>query len=483
METTSPSFEHTDKLYLSSFCDRLQRYLFVESDFVEGSLVVSLDAEFGAGKTTFLHMWATRLLEQRNKPTAEGFSPMPIMLNAWESDYAGDPLVAILGDLTEALEKWEGKDKPTNSITFKEAAIEAVKDTWWFSVGLAGGIASEAAKELGLDGLDPLEAADFAEGKKSERKPKTPDFIQRYRERKDALKKLRTELLTAFAGTSPKVIVFVDELDRCRPDYAVSYLETIKHVFDVKGMVFVLAMNRAQFACSVKAQFGVEDFPQYMRKFVHRTIKLPRVTQQGSKLLFQALAEKFLEKSGMRILRFDVQGNFHEHIANLFWRLDLCPRQWSEAFRLVGHALEAPTEWQGSGNKPQRDSRWAMCMATVLLSALHIKVPGLLERVAADSSRLTEVCPSILQTMGLNEGLLWIQICVAGDMPPHATQDDYVTTFLGLGISELANPEHFREQGKQFMSGWGESRAFQGSALKRVAERLLHAATIADSFE
>jgi len=35
-----------------------------------------------------------------------------------------------------------------------------------------------------------------------------------------------------------KVIIIVDELDRCRPDYAIRVLEIIKHLFDVNGYIF-----------------------------------------------------------------------------------------------------------------------------------------------------------------------------------------------------------------------------------------------------
>ena len=473
MEPSELSFENTDKLHLSTFCERLQRYVMVESDFVEGSLVVSLDAEFGAGKTTFLKMWVTRLFEQRAKKTSEGFSPMPIMLNAWESDYAGDPLVAILGDLTEALEKWEGTDKPSNSDRLKDAAVEAAKDIGWFGVGLADALTGEASTKAGK----------FAEKQKQERKSKTPDFIQRYQDRKAALKNLRTELSTAFGGKSPKVFVIVDELDRCRPDYAVSYLETIKHVFDVKGMVFVLALYREQFACSVKVQFGVENFAQYMRKFVHCSVKLPKVSQQGSRKLCQALTENYLEKAGMRILRLEIQGEFPDLISDLFWKLDLCPRQWIEAFRLVGHALEAPVEWQGHGGSISRDSRWAMCWATVLLSAFHVKFPGLLERVAADSARVKLISSHTINVMGLEDALWWTQVCLAGEIQ-HSTPNDYwETTLYELGYNRPKDEQMRRRGFHEFVRGWGNSHLFQGSALKRVAERLLYAATFDDSFE
>jgi predicted KAP-like P-loop ATPase len=81
------TFEEYDKLGLKPFCEKLERFLMVEHDFVEGSLVISLNAPFGGGKTTFLSMWNSDLDKRR-----EGGSAIPkaIIINAWESDYCGD---------------------------------------------------------------------------------------------------------------------------------------------------------------------------------------------------------------------------------------------------------------------------------------------------------------------------------------------------------------------------------------------------------
>jgi hypothetical protein len=150
MEPVAHTFDTTDKLQLRPFCERLQRFVMVEDRFVEGSLVIALDAEFGAGKTTFLQMWKSELPATRTKADAEGFSPMPIMLNAWESDYAGDPLVAILGDLIAAIAKWQGKEPPTNGEKLRAVAGEAVKDIGWFTVGLVNSVIAGITKVEGL---------------------------------------------------------------------------------------------------------------------------------------------------------------------------------------------------------------------------------------------------------------------------------------------------------------------------------------------
>jgi predicted KAP-like P-loop ATPase len=219
------TFAKADRLSLKPFCEKLEKYLLVDADYADGSLVTALNAGFGCGKTTFLEMWKNDLLERRASATGETAftAPMPVMLNAWESDYCGDPLVAILAGLLKAVDQWHGKDAPTK--TEKQSLWESAKDVAWFAVGLANGVAAATTD------LNSIQAGEFAEKKKQERNPAVPDFITLFNQRKDALEKLKEQMASTFSGASTKVIVFVDELDRCRPDYAVSYLETIKHVF------------------------------------------------------------------------------------------------------------------------------------------------------------------------------------------------------------------------------------------------------------
>ena len=69
--------------------------------------------------------------------------------------------------------------------------------------------------------------------------------------------------------------MIVDELDRCRPSYALHLLESFKHVFDVKNMCFVLITNLRQLTQVVAGQYGVKDADTYLEKFVHATFVLP----------------------------------------------------------------------------------------------------------------------------------------------------------------------------------------------------------------
>lgn len=118
----SITFENFDCFELKKFCERLESFVNVEHDYVEGSLVLALNAGFGSGKTTFIEMWQNSLLSRRDKGE---FVPMPIVLNAWESDHCGEPLLAVLAGLVEALEGWRGAVIP-NKTKLKKAAKESV---------------------------------------------------------------------------------------------------------------------------------------------------------------------------------------------------------------------------------------------------------------------------------------------------------------------------------------------------------------------
>ena len=62
---------------------------------VEQPYVLAIDSAWGTGKTTFLRMWRQSLI-------GDGFPTL--YFNAWETDFASDPFVALVGELSAAVE-------------------------------------------------------------------------------------------------------------------------------------------------------------------------------------------------------------------------------------------------------------------------------------------------------------------------------------------------------------------------------------------
>ena len=77
------------------------------------------------------------------------------------------------------------------------------------------------------------------------------------------------------------LVVLIDELDRCRPSYAIELLEVAKHLFSVDHIAFVLALNRSELAHSIKAIYGEEFGAEgYLDRFFDIDIGLPAVTRK-----------------------------------------------------------------------------------------------------------------------------------------------------------------------------------------------------------
>lgn len=224
-----------------------------------GPGVVAIDAPWGAGKTTFLRMWSRQL-------RTDGFTVVDF--NAWDTDFAADPFLALSAELQEAL-KSSGADIPPEAMQrIKEWSTELLRQgvpqlvrLAFDAVPLAGSLAGNLAESV-MDRFTESRVSGYA---------KTKEAVSGFR---DALG--RTAAAVSESSDKKPLIVIIDELDRCRPTYAVELLETAKHLFSVDHVVFVLAINRAQLVHSICALYGAKfDANTYLRRFIDAFIPLP----------------------------------------------------------------------------------------------------------------------------------------------------------------------------------------------------------------
>jgi hypothetical protein len=459
-ETAPLTFEVNDKLGLKPFSEKLEIFLIVEHDFVEGSLVVSLSAPFGAGKTTFLSMWKSDLDKRRASDSA---IPKVIKVNAWESDYSGDPLLSIVNGLIKSVSTDESATESKDAGKLREAA----KDVGWFATGLANKLVSN------WTGLDPAEAGKFAEEKKQNRKPKIPDFVSLYDERSKALEKLKATLQEVFGGESPKAFVFVDELDRCRPDYAISYLETIKHVFDVHGLVFVLAVDYDQLESSAKSLFGENlKFSDYFRKFSQRTITLPEPNESNLQMLAYSYVKCYLEKEGKRTSLLNANEARIRDIVNFVVALKMPPRQIQEMFRIIGHMLIAVDP------KQRGQIYWCIGVATILMSALKVAEPRMYRLIGRAEATHLEIGKFLVKLLGKKTADCWFCVYITGaDGRDLDEATDLEKLFREIGLIENDAPFNRQNTLGQFAQGWGHGWTTQ-SWWKTIYEKIEAANTI-----
>ena len=224
---------------------------------IEGPCVLAIDAKWGMGKTTFLSMWEPALKKREFRV---------VMFNAWETDFANEPFLALSEELRAALEGH--KDDNNEAITkLKTTAQKVLQTAGSVAVrNLASHVLGGAGGEIAAGAL-----ASFAD-----------KSVSHYGQAKEAIREFRealreaTATLTEGSETGAPLVVIIDELDRCRPSYAVELLEVLKHLYSVDGVVFVLALNREELVHSVCALYGTEfDATGYLRRFIDIDVRLP----------------------------------------------------------------------------------------------------------------------------------------------------------------------------------------------------------------
>lgn len=319
-----------DLLNRRAFLSSLESYVAAEQSIVDGSLVIGLGAPFGAGKTTFIEMWKRELANRGagHGGGAGSSAPLVVGINAWESDYHADPLVVITLSVIESL---KGKnDDAANRIT---KSFEKVAR--FFAGGFKGVVNQYVAVATG--GFDVSAAV----GAASESAPSDP-VLSELIERKKCMAEVKDALRAACGGDGIRTYIFVDELDRCRPDFAIAYLEVIKHLFDIKGVVFVLAVDVGQLESAAKSVFGGGlNFQEYFRKFVHRSISLPSVLQ-----LRAHDRTAFVESYFWKYLRIPVGSSdaraLIEMVEDFLSVYEVPLRGFQEVMRVMAHARFRP---------------------------------------------------------------------------------------------------------------------------------------------
>lgn len=231
---------------------------------IKSPFVFNINSPYGTGKTFFL----TRLkvLLEQEKCTS-------VLYNSWETDWANDPFVAILEEITEEINHLL---KSKNSLITKTA-----KEAWKFIHPAFISLGKELAKQCIPGASIIVTVTEKALERKNKRN--TPAAATQYQAIKQAKENLRRALVKFTSQLEKPLVIIIDELDRCRPDYAVRTLEAIKHFFNIPNMVFVLAIDREQIESAISVLYGekIENHSaEYLRKFIDYDFYLPQPTPE-----------------------------------------------------------------------------------------------------------------------------------------------------------------------------------------------------------
>ena len=240
-----------------------------------------IDGGWGTGKTEFCKK-LIRLMQEQHRDY------QPVYIDAFRSDHSGEPLLALLAEIIKACTPEDTGDQPSEqrkNITRKvaKAAGFVMKTVAKAAVGHVlkqnTDDLAEEFQQIMNDGQDADSLAETVTDAAATIASHTIDATVEalLKEQIEAEKNLETlkACLKELAADKP-IILFIDELDRCRPDYAVDMLEVIKHVFDVENVKVVLVTNTKQLRAAINHRYGAEvDAQKYLDKFLKYSFALP----------------------------------------------------------------------------------------------------------------------------------------------------------------------------------------------------------------
>ena len=307
----------------------------------DGPCVIAIDAAWGRGKTTFLQMW-TQHLRNEGCPV--------VAFNAWETDFSNLPLLALTDELIEEIDSLRSSNaklledfKTTARKVLPRAGIELVQGV---AASFAGPAAGSWTGKL-LECIVEEQLSEYGRVKKA---------IVEFR---TAIQDVAFELGDNDDTRRPLVIV-IDELDRCRPTYAIELLEIAKHLFSVDGVVFALGINRGELEHSVRAVYGADfDGAEYLRRFFDIDFQLPEPDRH--KFIDAQLSELEIDRyfeSGQQDVQSGGENVARKLLMDFFGSADLDLRTVGQSLHRLGLVL---------ATLPSDSETWTLTATFVLI--------------------------------------------------------------------------------------------------------------------
>jgi hypothetical protein len=298
-----------DKLNRKQTIVNLSEFIIDSND----SLTLAINAKWGDGKTTFVKLWQEYLNKKEIKS---------IYFNAWQYDYSNEPLIVLLGELNQyILDNYHDDNVVEKLDKVKEFGVKIIKKALpAFAKGATAGV------------LEIDKGFESAIGALSEESVKT--LIDEYSKEKDIINQFQEsiKLLLEEIGDNKPFVVFIDELDRCKPLFAINLLERIKHLFDMDGLIFIFSIDKTQLIESIKSQYGNIDGENYLKRFFDIDYSLPKPNKDNFCEYLNEFYqwEKLLENK--EIGNFTHQLNYLEIIKYLSKSLNLSLREIEKVY-------------------------------------------------------------------------------------------------------------------------------------------------------
>ena len=232
---------------------------------IEDSCSIAIDGRWGSGKTFFVHQvkmfldanndflhgmneedkesiiseW--KLLHKNCEPEYQ--AQISVYYDAWENDNDEDPVLSLIYTILKNVDADFSIPSDADFMKIASNVLEFFTGKNWNAL---------------IDGF------------------RSKDPLDELRKAKAIEEEIRSFLDALLEERGNRLVVFVDELDRCKPSYAVRLLERIKHYFSNNRITFVFSINTNELQHTIKRCYGDEfDASRYLDRFFDLRVSLP----------------------------------------------------------------------------------------------------------------------------------------------------------------------------------------------------------------
>lgn len=361
----SRSFEG-DAFQRKDLATKLTNYL----ERLNDGAVLAIDGQWGEGKTWFGQNWNEYLKEQEHTT---------IYIDAFEQDYIEDPFILITSEIFNVIED----DNPCLD-GLKTSAIETTKALLPMATKALfnfGGRILLGSSDVSSEIKEAIEAGQSISSELSSKW--ISEKLDSFANEKIIMEEFKNQLSIYAKELDKPLVIFVDELDRCKPTFAISLIERIKHFFDIPNIVFVLLLNRQQLEKAVKGVYGSEtDSSLYLDKFINFYFKLPKdhISNHRSETNIKKFIESTLSKYNFS--KDESTESFKIYILN-----------WSAYFNLSLRDIEKCVALFAFASPVSKDTIWIL----VYFIILKVKKKNLFNLLTESSPEAHKTAKSMIE--------------------------------------------------------------------------------------
>ncbi len=239
----------------------------------------AINGSWGSGKSFLLQMLQDKLAAEQAEETADD-RYLIVRYDCWQYDYYEEPVIAILAAILE-------------NVTDKNKC--AVVCGAWEQLKKVGEKYAGKFLENQL-GVDPVKVYKECKDAGQQQIDKGSQYDSYYMFKK-TLDELRRELKKI--AESKTIVFIVDELDRCLPEYAITVLERLHHIFSgIDNIVTILAIDRNGIEQVVKQTYGEHiNTEGYLKKIIdfYFQLDMGRLSEHYMEK-YESYAKKFTGK-------------------------------------------------------------------------------------------------------------------------------------------------------------------------------------------